>query len=55
MALYKKVENASIKHYQLIRYGMVSHSIATNLMVKNWLMKWIDDKDGSYYAGLIPE
>ena len=38
LALYKKVENASIKHYQLIRYGMVSHSIATNLMVKNWLM-----------------
>ena len=53
LALYKKVENASIKHYQLIRYGMVSHSIATNLMVKNWLIKWIDDKDGSYYAGLI--
>ncbi len=51
--LYKKVEKASIKHYQLIRYGMVSHSIATNLMVKNWLIKWIDDTDGSYYAGLI--
>ena len=51
--LYKNVEKASIKHYQLIRYGMVSHSIATNLMVKNWLIKWIDDKDGAYYAGLI--
>ncbi len=51
--LYKGVEKASIKHYQLIRYGMVSHSIATNLMIKNWLIKWIDDKDGSYYAGLI--
>ncbi len=51
--LYKGVEKASIKHYQLIRYGMVSHSIATNLMIKNWLIKWIDDKDGAYYAGLI--
>ncbi len=51
--LYKRVEKASIKHYQLIRYGMVSHSIATNLMVKNWLIEWIDDRDGAYYAGLI--
>ncbi len=51
--LYRAVETASIKHYRLIRYGMVSHSIATNLMVKNWLIKWIDDKDGAYYAGLI--
>lgn len=32
---------------------MVSHSIATNLMIKNWLVKWLDDKNGSLYSGLI--
>ena len=32
---------------------MVSHSIATNLMVKNWLVKWLDDNNGTFYAGLI--
>lgn len=53
LSLYHNIENAGIKHYQLIRYGMVSHSIATNLMIKNWLIKWLDDQDGSLYAGLI--
>lgn len=53
LALYDDIENSGIKHYQLIRYGMVSHSIATNLMIKNWLVKWLDDEDGSLYAGLI--
>lgn len=52
-ALYDNIESSGIKHYQLIRYGMVSHSIATNLMVKNWLVKWLDDKNGTLYAGLI--
>lgn len=52
ISLYQDIEIAGIKHYQLIRYGMVSHSIATNLMVKNWLVEWLDD-DGSLYAGLI--
>ncbi|MEN6573221.1 PEP/pyruvate-binding domain-containing protein [Methanobacterium aggregans] len=51
--LYNDIETSGIKHYQLIRYGMVSHSIATNLMIKNWLVKWLDDNDGSLYAGLI--
>jgi len=32
---------------------MVSHSIATNLMIKNWLVNWLDDSNGSLYAGLI--
>jgi pyruvate,water dikinase len=32
---------------------MVSHSIATNLMIKNWLIEWMDDKNGYLYAGLI--
>ncbi|MFA0834914.1 MAG: PEP/pyruvate-binding domain-containing protein [Methanobacterium formicicum] len=53
LELYDDIENSGIKHYQLIRYGMVSHSIATNLMIKNWLVKWLDDEDGSLYAGLI--
>ena len=53
LSLYDDIENSGIKHYQLIRYGMVSHSIATNLMIKNWLVKWLDDEDGSLYAGLI--
>lgn len=53
ISLYNNIEKAGIKHYQLIRYGMVSHSIATNLMIKNWLVKWLDDNDGTLYAGLI--
>ncbi|GAB4315619.1 MAG: PEP/pyruvate-binding domain-containing protein [Methanobacteriaceae archaeon] len=53
VATYRDIESAGIKHYQLIRYGMVSHSIATNLMIKNWLLEWLDDQDGSLYAGLI--
>ncbi len=53
LSLYNEIETAGIKHYRLIRYGMVSHSIATNLMIKNWLVKWLDDNDGSLYAGLI--
>lgn len=53
LSLYTDIENAGIKHYRLIRYGMVSHSIATNLMIKNWLVKWLDDNDGYLYASLI--
>ncbi len=51
--LYNEIETAGIKHYRLIRYGMVSHSIATNLMIKNWLVDWLGDENGSLYAGLI--
>jgi len=53
LAIYNDIEISGIKHYQLIRYGMVSHSIATNLMIKNWLVKWLDDINGTYYAALI--
>jgi len=53
LSLYRDIQKSGIKHYQLIRYGMVSHSIATNLMIKNWLLDWLDDNDGSLYAGLI--
>ncbi len=49
---YEKIRKGSIKHYQLIRYGMVSHSIMTNLLVKNWSIKWFKD-DGTVYAGLM--
>jgi pyruvate,water dikinase len=49
---YFKIRDGSKKHYQLIRYGMVSHSIMTNLLVKNWCIKWMGD-DGSIYAGLM--
>ena len=53
LSLYNDIETSGIKHYQLIRYGMVSHSIATNLMIKNWLVKWLDDTNGTLYAALI--
>ena len=49
---YRRIRDGSTKHYQLIRYGMVSHSIMTNLLVKNWSAKWLSD-DGSIYAGLM--
>lgn len=50
--LYWDLETASMKHYRLIRYGMVSHSILFNLLAKNWLKKWLND-DGSIYATLM--
>jgi len=49
---YDRIQKGSTKHYQLIRYGMVSHSIMTNLLVKNWCAKWLND-DGTIYAGLM--
>ena len=49
---YWRIRKGSTKHFQLIRYGMVSHSIMTNLLVKNWCAKWLGD-DGSIYAGLM--
>ncbi|MBR4226125.1 MAG: hypothetical protein IKR86_05035 [Candidatus Methanomethylophilaceae archaeon] len=49
---YERIRKGSTKHYQLIRYGMVSHSIMTNLLVKNWTAKWLKD-DGTIYAGLM--
>ncbi|MEA2055985.1 MAG: PEP/pyruvate-binding domain-containing protein [Candidatus Thermoplasmatota archaeon] len=50
---FLKMEKAYLKHYRLIRYGMVTHSIVTNLMVKNWLDKWLGDKNGILYSSLI--
>lgn len=51
--LFYEIERKATKHYQLIRYGMVSHSILTNLLVKNFLVRFLDDRDGFIYASLI--
>ena len=50
---YRWMEEAYLKHYRLIRYGMVTHSIGTNLMLKRWLTDWLDDRSGQYYSKLI--
>jgi pyruvate,water dikinase len=50
---YVDYRQAGLKHYRLIRYGMVTHSIGTNLMVKQWLANWLDDRSGVYYSKLI--
>ncbi|MHC1608843.1 MAG: PEP/pyruvate-binding domain-containing protein [Candidatus Methanofastidiosia archaeon] len=42
-----------VKHYRLIRHGMVTHSIGTNLMVKRWLTDWLGDTSGILYSKLI--
>lgn len=50
---FRQMEQSYLKHYRLIRYGMVSHSIATNLMVKKWLENWLEDKNGILYSKII--
>ena len=50
---YKDMENAFLKHYRLIRYGLVTHSIGSNLMIKRWLHDWLDDGSGALYSKLI--
>jgi phosphohistidine swiveling domain-containing protein len=50
---YKHQVDSFLKHYRLIRYGMVTHSIGMNLMVKRWLMDWLDDKSGALYSSLL--
>ena len=50
---YKYQVDSFLKHYRLIRYGMVTHSIGMNLMVKRWLMDWLDDKSGALYSSLL--
>ncbi len=51
--VYAEIEGAAIGHYRLIRYGMVSHSIASNMIVKQWLRSWLDDDSGELYSKLI--
>ncbi len=50
---YRQVEEAAIGHYRLIRYGMVSHSIASNMMLRHLLRSWLDDASGSLYSKLM--
>jgi pyruvate,water dikinase len=50
---YHDMEAAFLKHYRLIRYGMVTHSIGTNLIIKTWLDNWLDDKSGELYSHLL--
>ncbi len=47
------LEEACLKHYRLIRYGMVTHSIGTNLILKTWLTKWVGDADGVLYSKIV--
>ena len=47
------LEEASLKHYRLIRYGMVTHSIGTNLILKTWLTNWVGDRDGVLYSKIV--
>jgi phosphohistidine swiveling domain-containing protein len=50
---FEYLEEASLKHYRLIRYGMVSHSIGSNLILKTWLTKWVGDGDGVLYSKIV--
>lgn len=50
---YRYQVDSFLKHYQLIRYGMVTHSIGMNLMVKRWLLDWLDDRSGALYSSLL--
>jgi len=50
---FKDMEHAFLKHYRLIRYGLVTHSIGSNLILKKWLVDWLDDKSGALYSKLI--
>ncbi|MGD9962478.1 MAG: PEP/pyruvate-binding domain-containing protein, partial [Thermoplasmata archaeon] len=52
-AEFDSMENALLKHYRLIRYGMVTHSIGMNLMLKRWLTDWLGDRSGALYSKLI--
>ncbi len=50
---YDCIDQRVWRHYELIRYGMVTHSIGTNLMVKQWLNQWLDDRHGQLYSHII--
>ena len=50
---FKRMERALLKHYRLIRYGLVTHSIGTTLILKRWLSDWLNDKSGALYSKLI--
>ena len=50
---YRDMVAAFLKHYRLIRYGMVTHSIGMNLFIKRWLVDWLDDRSGALYSSLV--
>lgn len=50
---FLELERSYLKHYRLIRYGMVTHSIGSNLILKTWLQEWLDDRSGALYAKMI--
>ncbi len=48
-----EMEGQLVKHYRLIRYGMVGHSIGMNMIMKRWLQDWIGDDKGVLYSRVI--
>lgn len=50
---FVKLREKFLKHHRLIRYGMVTHSIGSNLILKRWLTDWLGDKSGVLYSKLI--
>ncbi|MEM3050280.1 MAG: PEP/pyruvate-binding domain-containing protein [Thermoplasmata archaeon] len=51
--VFIQLERAYLKHYRLIRYGMVTHSIGTNLILRKWLTDWLGDASGTLYSKLV--
>lgn len=51
--IFLQLERAYLKHYRLIRYGMVTHSIGTNLILRRWLTDWLGDASGTLYSKLV--
>jgi pyruvate,water dikinase len=47
------MEDQLVKHYRLIRYGMVGHSIGMNMIMKRWLQDWIGDDKGVLSSRVI--
>lgn len=50
---YSGMVEKFLKHFRLIRYGMVTHSIGTNMIVKRWLSDWLGDASGALYASIV--
>lgn len=48
-----ELDGMVVKHYRLIRYGMVAHSIGMNMIVKRWLQDWLGDDKGVLYSKVI--
>lgn len=48
-----EMEDQLVKHYRLIRYGMVAHSIGMNMIMKRWLQDWLGDEKGVLYSKVI--